>query len=94
MTVPFIALENLTYILPDGRTLFANVNARFACAKTGIVGRNGTGKSVLARLLAGELEPTVGKCERSGSVHYLAQQLILPAQATLADLAGVRSCTH
>jgi ATPase subunit of ABC transporter with duplicated ATPase domains len=56
--------------------------------RTGLVGRNGVGKSVLARLLAGQLAPSSGRIARGGSVHYLAQQIT--QHATVAALAGVQ----
>lgn len=89
MTSPFLALESLSHVLPDGRALFTDLNEQFDARSTGLVGRNGTGKTLLARILAGELQPTSGRCVRSGRVHYLAQQVAAP-QATVADLAGVR----
>ncbi|PTN51464.1 ABC transporter ATP-binding protein, partial [Achromobacter xylosoxidans] len=74
MTNPYIALEGVSYVLPDGRTLFSGLDEQFDLRPTGLVGRNGVGKSVLARILAGQLPPSHGRCLRSGSVHYLAQQ--------------------
>lgn len=89
MTSPYLALESVSYALPDGRTLFSQLSETFDQRPTGLVGRNGVGKTMLARLLAGQLEPTGGRCLRSGSVHYLAQQVSPPADATVASLAGV-----
>src|SRR5690625_7817264 len=57
---------------------------------TGLVGRNGVGKTLLARILAGLLQPTTGQCLCSGSVHYLAQQVVHPDGSAVADLAGVK----
>ncbi|PWF22661.1 ATP-binding cassette domain-containing protein [Corticimicrobacter populi] len=90
MTNPHITLEGVTYSLPDGRMLFRPLHETFDQRPTGLVGRNGAGKSVLARLLAGQLLPSGGRCLRSGNVHYLAQQVSPPAGATLASLAGVQ----
>ncbi len=52
--------------------------------------RNGVGKSLLARLLAGHLQPSSGGVRRQGRVRYLAQQLEPADYPTVADLAGVR----
>ncbi|UZN49411.1 ATP-binding cassette domain-containing protein [Cupriavidus cauae] len=90
MTNPYLALESVSYALPDGRTLFSRLSETFDQRPTGLVGRNGVGKTILARLLAGQLEPASGRCLRSGSVHYLAQQVSPPADATVASLAGVQ----
>jgi ATP-binding cassette subfamily F protein 3 len=48
--------------------------------RVGIVGRNGAGKSVLAKLIAGELQPTEGEVWIGPSVRvgYLAQEAALP----------------
>lgn len=71
MTNPYLALESVSYALPDGRTLFSRLSETFDQRPTGLVGRNGVGKTILARLLAGQLEPASGRCLRSGSVHFL-----------------------
>lgn len=84
-----LTLDGVSFTLPDGTALFSNLTARFDTTPTGLVGRNGVGKSVLARLLAGQLEPSAGRCGRSGKVYYLAQQLGIAPQATVASLAGV-----
>lgn len=84
-----LTLDGVSFALPDGTALFSNLTARFDAAPTGLVGRNGVGKSMLARLLAGQLQPSTGRCQRSGKVHYLAQQPGFAADATVASLAGV-----
>ncbi|RMX03486.1 ABC transporter ATP-binding protein [Corticibacter populi] len=90
MTNPYLTLEGVSHVLPTGRVLFSKLNENFDRRATGLVGRNGVGKSVLARILAGELTPTIGRCSRSGSVHYLAQQSGPPTAGTVAALAGVQ----
>lgn len=88
MTNTLLALESVSYVLPDGRPLFSDLTHAFDGRPTGLVGRNGVGKSVLARLLAGQLQPSSGRCVRPPRVHYLAQQVALPAES-VAGLAGV-----
>lgn len=89
MTSLVLTLDGVSYRLPDGRLLFEDLTAQFDYTPTALIGRNGVGKSVLARLLAGQLEPSAGDCRRPASVHYLAQQVALPAAATVATLAGI-----
>ncbi|SON97729.1 hypothetical protein XFF6990_60154 [Xanthomonas citri pv. fuscans] len=60
MTCPSLTLESVAYVLPDGSPLFSDLNIHIDQRATGLVGRNGVGKSVLARLLAGELLPVPG----------------------------------
>ncbi|WP_101097780.1 ATP-binding cassette domain-containing protein, partial [Xanthomonas citri] len=89
MTCPSLTLESVAYVLPDGSPLFSDLNIHIDQRATGLVGRNGVGKSVLARLLAGELLPSAGRCVRSGSVHYLPQRVSVAPEQRIADLAGV-----
>lgn len=91
MTNPVsLTLQGVCFQLPDGRALFSDLDERFDSRRTGLVGRNGVGKSVLARILAGELSPTAGRCLRSGPVHYLAQQTTPQPGQTAAGLAGMQ----
>lgn len=89
MTHPFLTLDRASLSLPDGRILFSDLDLHLDGRPTGLVGRNGVGKSVLARLLAGEIAPSSGKRSASGYVHYLPQQVRVPPGATVASLAGV-----
>src|SRR5690606_3541943 len=88
-TTPFLTLESVCWQLPDGELLFSDLNETFDARPTGLVGRNGAGKSVLARLLAGHLQPTHGRCLRSGPVAYLPQQVDASPTNSVADLAGL-----
>ena len=89
-STPFIALDSAYVILPDGRVLLPGLSERFDTRHTGLVGRNGVGKSVLARLLVGELAPSGGRCIRSGTVHHLSQQVDQATGGTVARLAGLQ----
>ena len=88
-TTPFLTLESVCWQLPDGELLFSDLNETFDARCTGLVGRNGVGKSVLAQLLAGRLHATRGRCLRSGSVEYLPQQVDASPTDSVADLAGL-----
>ena len=85
-----VTLEGVSYQLPDGSSLFSDLNLHLDQRHTGLVGRNGVGKSVLARLIAGDISPTAGRCLRTGKVYYLAQHITHAPGQTVADLAGVR----
>ncbi|PWI27896.1 ABC-F family ATP-binding cassette domain-containing protein [Pseudoglutamicibacter cumminsii] len=64
-----IDAENLTYTLPNGRTLFDNITWRLAPGeRVGLVGVNGAGKSTLMRLLDGQIEPSDGRVKRGKTV--------------------------
>ena len=94
MTNPLLTLDGVAFILPDGRTLFSDLDWQCDGRRTGLVGRNGAGKSVLARLLAGELAPTHGRCSRAGTVAYLSQQAGDGAAHSVGDLAGIGAITR
>ena len=85
-----VTLEGVSYQLPDGSPLFSDLNLHLDQRHTGLVGRNGVGKSVLARLIAGDISPTTGRCLRTGKVYYLAQHITHALEQTVADLAGVQ----
>lgn len=89
MTNPSLALESVSYVLPSGRTLFSQLGMHFDTQPTGLVGRNGVGKSVLADIMAGRIAPTTGRCVRSGRVYYLPQNVAPDPAATVAHLSGI-----
>lgn len=85
-----VTLHNVTFEWPDGSVALDGISGTFGAGKTGLVGRNGTGKSTLLRLIAGQLTPTRGTIERSGDVAYLSQTLTLDTATNIADLLGIR----
>ncbi|WP_370599865.1 ABC-F family ATP-binding cassette domain-containing protein [Pseudomonas nitroreducens] len=91
MTSPFtLALQGVFFHLPSGEALLSDLNETFDDRRTALVGRNGVGKSVLARIMAGKLQPSAGRCLSSGLVHYLPQRVEPQAFRSVADLAGVQ----
>ncbi|WP_176460915.1 ATP-binding cassette domain-containing protein [Janthinobacterium sp. PC23-8] len=86
-----LQLDRLSYVLPDGTSLFHQLLFSFTPQRIGLVGANGVGKSVLARLLAGETLPTSGAVRGTGSVVYVAQELSPAHFPTVASLAGADS---
>jgi ATPase subunit of ABC transporter with duplicated ATPase domains len=85
----FITLDGLSHTTADGRVLFENLTLVFGREKTGLVGRNGVGKTTLLRLILGELAPAVGTATVTGRLAVLRQQLQPPPGSRLADLLGV-----
>ncbi len=68
-----ITLAGLSWSTPDGRPLFSNLDLSFGPERTGLVGRNGVGKSTLLRLIAGDLTPAGGRVAVSGRIATLRQ---------------------
>jgi ATPase subunit of ABC transporter with duplicated ATPase domains len=84
-----LQLDRLSHALPDGRVLFSDLQFTFAPQRIGLVGDNGVGKSVLARLLAGQAQPSSGAVRCDGNLHYVAQELDPQHYPTVAALAGM-----
>jgi ATPase subunit of ABC transporter with duplicated ATPase domains len=83
-----IALSNLTWSTPDGRLLFSNLDLSFGADRTGLVGRNGVGKTTLLKLVAGTLAPQSGKVSVTGTLGVLRQVVQVKPDETVADLFG------
>jgi len=85
-----ITIHNLGWSTPDGRELFSHLDLSFGPERTGLVGRNGTGKTTLMRLVAGELAPGSGTVRTDGRLAMLRQSVRPGPDETIADLFGVR----
>ncbi|SDG67606.1 ATPase components of ABC transporters with duplicated ATPase domains [Bradyrhizobium sp. Rc2d] len=86
-----IILSNLSLSAPDGRSLLSNIDLTFAAERTGLVGRNGVGKTTLLASISGDHVPQSGRVLINGSIGLLRQDVQVSAGATVADLFGVRS---
>ncbi|MFK2877699.1 ATP-binding cassette domain-containing protein [Rhodanobacter hydrolyticus] len=91
MTESFLTLQSAAFAWPDGHRLFSDIDMQLDQRHTGLVGRNGVGKSALARLMAGQLEPAQGRVLRMGTIYYVPQQVACPPGATVAGIAGVQA---
>jgi len=89
MTNPHLTLQGVSCQLPDGRLLFSGIDASFDFRHTGLVGRNGVGKSVLARTLTGQWPLSSGRLQTQGTTHYLAQEPRRESGTTVATVMGV-----
>ncbi|MDB5561101.1 MAG: family ATP-binding cassette protein [Hyphomicrobiales bacterium] len=55
-----VTLKHLSYSTPDNQPLFTGLDLAFGPQRTGLIGRNGTGKSTLLKLIAGEFSTSDG----------------------------------
>src|SRR5512143_1810788 len=84
-----VTLDGLSASTPDGRPLFEDLTLTFGAERTGLVGRNGVGKTTLLRLIAGELPVSAGTVAVRGRVGVLRQAVQPPPGAHVADLLGL-----
>ncbi len=84
-----ISLKAVSYKTPDGVALFSDLDLSFGPVRTGLIGRNGTGKTTLLKLLLGELTPSSGEIVVSGTLGVLRQTV----QRSAARVADALGCT-
>jgi ATPase subunit of ABC transporter with duplicated ATPase domains len=76
-----IEVNGVAYALPGGRTLFRDVSFRVGDREhVALIGANGTGKTTLLRLLAGDIDPNKGSTRIDGRVLVMRQ--LAPNDAT------------
>ncbi|MFT3997855.1 MAG: ABC-F family ATP-binding cassette domain-containing protein [Asticcacaulis sp.] len=84
-----ITLTGLSWATPDGHTLFSHLDLTFSGERTGLVGRNGVGKSTLLDLMSGALTPQSGSLTVNGTIAALPQFVHVAPEETVADIFGV-----
>ncbi len=89
--IPSFILHQVTCQFATGDTLFGPLSVSLEPALCALVGRNGSGKTRLLRLLAGVDEPASGHIERYTTQVYVAQQPVISTQTTLAELLGYQA---
>lgn len=83
-----ITLSGVSLELPNGRTLFSDINFSLSSNLTALVGPNGVGKTSLAKIMTGELPPTSGSVRRSSGLGFLPQREVPPPMTVEAYLAN------
>ncbi|WP_457253819.1 ABC-F family ATP-binding cassette domain-containing protein [Pedococcus sp. P5_B7] len=67
-------INTVNFVLPDGRPLLSEVSLRVGeGAKVALIGPNGTGKTTLGRIIAGDLAAHDGAVTRSGGLGVMRQ---------------------
>lgn len=88
-----ISVQNLTYRFDNGKTLFSDLSFTLENKVTGLIGRNGVGKSMLASLLAGERSPYSGSVTKFcnvGLLHQIGADDKLFQYETISDFLDVK----
>ncbi|MGX1670851.1 ABC-F family ATP-binding cassette domain-containing protein [Streptomyces sp. NPDC055400] len=90
-TAPSASLtcSGLSFQWQDGTPVLDGLSLAIGRGRTGLVGTNGTGKSTLLRLLAGQLTPTQGSVTVGGSLAYLPQNITLDTAMRVDQALGI-----
>ncbi len=80
-----LVVHQLCFKLANDHVLFDHLSISFPASKTGLVGRNGCGKSTLVKLLIGALTIHSGVIQAAGSIAYVPQIPDLDHVKTVAD---------
>ncbi|MEO5743909.1 MAG: ATP-binding cassette domain-containing protein, partial [Terracoccus sp.] len=83
-----VDINSVSFSLPDGRPLLNDVSLRVGDgAKGALIGPNGTGKTTLTRIVAGDLVAHEGAVTRSGGLGVMRQFVgQLRDESTVRDL--------
>ncbi|MGW1200285.1 ribosomal protection-like ABC-F family protein [Streptomyces sp. NPDC002536] len=84
-----VVCSNLSFTWPDDTPVLQDLSFTLGSGRTGLVAPNGTGKSTLLKLIAGELRPGTGAVAVGGTLGYLPQSLPLTGDLTVAEVLGI-----
>lgn len=83
-----ILIHQLTFNLANGKSIFDQLSLTFSQSKTGLIGRNGIGKSTLMKLIVGEFIPNSGSIHVEGTIAYLPQNQHIDSELTVVRFLG------
>src|SRR6478735_3924780 len=87
-----LILQNISYIYPGRDLLLDNIYFTLKSReKAALIGNNGTGKSTLLKIIAGELKPSGGEVITETSPYYLPQIFGQFNHLTIAQALGVNN---
>lgn len=84
-----VSLHQLSYSTPDNQPLFSGLDLSFGNERAGLIGRNGTGKSSLLRIIAGGLQAAGGSVTVQGTIGMLDQSVQVAPGDAVGDHLGV-----
>jgi ATPase subunit of ABC transporter with duplicated ATPase domains len=95
--VGHLDVNAVSFSLPDGRRLLRDVTFRVGeGAKVALIGPNGTGKTTLLRILAGDLTASDGAVTRSGGLgvmrQFMGRSATTPRCATCSSRSRPSRC--
>ena len=85
-----ITARDISFELSNGNILFKHLNFSLEPRLSALIGPNGIGKTSLAQLLSGKLEPTRGTVNRSFPVSFFPQREAMPAMSVEEFLASLQ----
>jgi len=88
--MPVLQAYNISHQFDNGDMLFQQLSCSMLKRRVGLVGRNGVGKSILASILCGELEPSSGAVSlpKSFAVYRQQPSHLLSAGLTIGQFLG------
>jgi ATPase subunit of ABC transporter with duplicated ATPase domains len=90
-----LTLQNLSYTHPDKNLLFENINLTVNNHhKIALVGNNGSGKSTMLKIIAGELSPLDGQLIVDSEPYYVPQIFGQHNQLTIGQALRVEEKLH
>jgi ATPase subunit of ABC transporter with duplicated ATPase domains len=85
-----LSTQQISYTLPSRQVLFQSINFTLVKGeKTAIVGNNGTGKSTLLKILAGQLPAQSGTVHVGNTLYYVPQHFGQYNSLTVAQALGI-----
>lgn len=89
--MPALQVNKLSYQLDNGITLFENISFTLPQGITGLVGRNGVGKSILASILTENITPTSGTVSSAATILSFNQNssILFKKDETISSFLGV-----
>ena len=90
-----LTLQGVTYTHPNRDLLFSNIHVNIGQHdKVAFIGNNGTGKSTLLKIFAGQLHPASGMVKAEEKPYYVPQLLDEWNGATIAAVLQVEDKLH